>query len=1034
MYRVEVKKLDNYHKFTEAADTFKEFGYYTAAPKGTKEYREYWQEQLNRSVHGYSAPDGDYITGYYYFYLNFCPILQTKEVEYKDNKGNMYIKKERVRDFPLFYDYDRAYFDTIEAAERSYKHLSVLKKRGAGYSFKGGSMLCRNFYCIPDSRSYAIAAEMEFLTRDGLLTKAWEFMDFIDQNTAFAKKRQKVDTRTHRRASIVIDKDGVKTEIGYRSEIMGISLKNDPQKARGKRGKLILWEESGKFPNLKTAWQIAQPSVEDDDGKAYGLMIAFGTGGCLTEGNMVWDSKGNLKDIKDLKQEDGILGFDGEKVSDENITWFQEPSEKECVKITTNTGRSIECSWDHPILTAIQTKETRGNITGNYFKEADKIEVGNKIAVIDEVPIWGDKKMWEPRVVGWLIGDGTYGNKQQPRISNCEVEINSYIESNLNHTTQVERVTKLGKVYKEIALKGYNQELRDLGIYGQTKLNKTLPKDIHTYSKNDLREFIGGLFDTDGYVSIRKNKQRNTYLAEISISQASKNLLLELQLLLQKFGIHGIIRTRQPRENNPKDKNNWYEFTISDTRSLLVFWSNIKLFPKEKQNRLDKIAFEFAFRKPHRKYKGYRYEEVISIEEVGIKPVYNLTAGKTNTYIGNGIITHNTEDANFEGLKDIFYEPDTYNCLPIENVWDEGALDNACGFFVPQYYNMYGEDGDEIAFMDENGNSNIQAAIKYSLDKRDAIVKSATDRTSIDRYIAERPFTPVEACLEISTNIFPKKDLIQHLATIRNSKSIREFKQVGELVWQPDGTLRWELNPNRKDLIKYRLSPGDSKEGAIVIWEHPEKDPPFGLYVGGCDPYDHDKSTTNSLGSFIVYKRYQTFESFYDLPVAEYTGRPETADEYYENVRKLAKYYGATVLYENEKKGLFTYFEKHHCEYMLADQPGTIKDVIKDSKVNRGKGIHMNKEIKIWGEGLIKQYLNEEFAPGQKNLLKIYSEPLLEELINYNDTGNFDRVMAFMMVMIYREELYNIQVKRKKEYNRDKMIFEAPLFKHNITS
>lgn len=672
MYRVEVKRLDNYHKFTEAADTFKELGYYTAAPKGTREYRDYWLEQLNRCVHGFSADDGDYITGYYYFYLNFCPILQTKEVKYKDNKGNAYIKKERVRDFPLFYDYDRAYFDAIEMAERSYKHLSVLKKRGAGYSFKGGSMLCRNFYCIPDSRSYAIASEMEFLTRDGLLTKAWEFMDFIDQNTAFAKKRQKVDTRTHRRASIVIDKDGVKTEIGYRSEIMGISLKNDPQKARGKRGKLILWEESGKFPNLKTAWQIAQPSVEDDDGKAYGLMIAFGTGG--------------------------------------------------------------------------------------------------------------------------------------------------------------------------------------------------------------------------------------------------------------------------------------------------------------------------------------------------------------------------TEDANFEGLKDIFYEPNTYNCLPIENIWDDGALDNACGFFVPQYYNMYGEDGENVSFMDENGNSNIQAAIKYSLDKRENIIKSATDRSSIDRYIAERPFTPVEACLEISTNIFPKKDLIQHLASIRNSKSIREFKQVGELIWQSDGTLKWELNPNKRDLTKYRLNAGDSKEGAIVVWEHPEKDPPFGLYIGGCDPYDHDKSTTNSLGSFIIYKRYQNFESFYDLPVAEYTGRPETADDYYENVRKLTKYYGATVLYENEKKGLFTYFEKKHCEYMLADQPGTIKDIIKDSKVSRGKGIHMNKEIKIWGEGLIKQYLNEEFAPGQKNLLKIYSEALLEELINYNDTGNFDRVMAFMMIMIYREELYNIQVKKKKEYNRDKMIFDSPIFKHNITS
>jgi len=670
LYKVEVKKLDDKHKFTIPADTYTKNNYYTSAPKGTKEYKNYWREQLNYCINGYTAEDGDRISGYFYWYLNFCPIIKTTKTEGVNKKGYKITKKERVLGFPDFYDYDRSYFDAIEESEDNGKHLTVIKKRGAGYSFKGASMLCRNYYCIPKSKSYAIASEMEFLTRDGLLSKAWEMMDFIDQNTAFAKKRQKIDTKMHKRASIVKDVDGIKTEIGYKSEIIGISLKNDPQKARGKRGKLILWEEAGKFPNLLTSWQIARPSVEDDDGFAYGLMIAFGTGG--------------------------------------------------------------------------------------------------------------------------------------------------------------------------------------------------------------------------------------------------------------------------------------------------------------------------------------------------------------------------TEDADYGGLKELFYSPDAYNCLPIQNEWDEGTLDKACGFFVPQYYNMFGGENAEMPFMDENGNSNIKAAYKFASRERERVANSASDRNAIDRYIAERPFTPTEACLQISSNIFPKKDMIGHLSEIRNSNVIREFKQVGELNWNKDGTLRWELDPRRKDIIKYRLDPGDSKEGAIVIWENPADDPPFGLYVAGCDPYDHDKSTTNSLGSCVIFKRFQNFENFYDLPVAEYTGRPETADEFYENVRKLVKYYNATLLYENEKKGLFTYFEKHHCEYLLADQPGTIKDVLKDTKVQRGKGIHMNKEIKIWGEGLIKDYLNEEFAPGQKNLVKIYSEPLLEELINYNDEGNFDRVMAFMMVMIYREELYNVNVKTKKEYGRERMLFPEPLFKHNL--
>lgn len=89
----------------------------------------------------------------------------------------------------------------------------------------------------------------------------------------------------------------------------------------------------------------------------------------------------------------------------------------------------------------------------------------------------------------------------------------------------------------------------------------------------------------------------------------------------------------------------------------------------------------------------------------------------------------------------------------------------------------------------------------------------------------------------------------------------------------------------------------------------------------------------------------------------------------------------------------------------------------------------MNKEIKLWGERLIRDWLNEEYAPGSKNLTKVFSEPLLEELISYNEDGNFDRVMAFMMIMIYKEELHHVHVKSKKEYDKSRWLFSEPLFK-----
>ena len=133
-------------------------------------------------------------------------------------------------------------------------------------------------------------------------------------------------------------------------------------------------------------------------------------------------------------------------------------------------------------------------------------------------------------------------------------------------------------------------------------------------------------------------------------------------------------------------------------------------------------------------------------------------------------------------------------------------------------------------------------------------------------------------------------------------------------------------------------------------------------------------------------------------------------------------------MYENQNKGIFAYFVNKHCDYLLADQPDIISDVVGTSKVQRKKGCHMNKQIKQWGEGLIKDWLNDINPNGKKNLYNILSEPLLEELIAYNDHGNFDRVMSIIQLMIYREQLYNMVVKEKVKENKDRLLFDGPIF------
>ena len=275
------QKLHNTDKFRQAAIFFEKHGCYTLAPRGTTDYRKYWDQETERCLNGYTAPDGEGITGYNYFYLNYSPIFKLVETEYTDRNGDIRKRRERVLQFPSFWDYDYYYFCAIEEAEQQGKHMAVLKSRQRGYSFKGASMLVRNYMLIPGSKNFAVASEQKFLVGDGLLTKAWQIMDFLDKHTEWAKQRL-VSTRMERVSGYkVTDEFGKQTEQGYLSSIVGITLKNDPERIRGTRGKLVLWEEGGKFPDLLDAWRIEQPSVETDDGVAFGLMIAFGTGGTI---------------------------------------------------------------------------------------------------------------------------------------------------------------------------------------------------------------------------------------------------------------------------------------------------------------------------------------------------------------------------------------------------------------------------------------------------------------------------------------------------------------------------------------------------------------------------------------------------------------------------------------------------------------------------------------------------------------------------------------------------------------------------------
>lgn len=196
--------------------------------------------------------------------------------------------------------------------------------------------------------------------------------------------------------------------------------------------------------------------------------------------------------------------------------------------------------------------------------------------------------------------------------------------------------------------------------------------------------------------------------------------------------------------------------------------------------------------------------------------------------------TGGTEGASFEGLKELFYKPKSYNVLSFPNIWDEGRENTECAFFVPAYSNLesFDDDGNQV-YMDKDGNSYKEKAIENLIDQRNKVKDGGASQQSIDRFISERPIRPAEAVLELGKNIFPRKLLMDQLTRIRTNKKLQSMKHIVDLEWDGNGQVKATEKPSG-DITNYPLKKGDKPHGSVVIWEYPVKDPPLGLYIGGC--------------------------------------------------------------------------------------------------------------------------------------------------------------------------------------------------------
>ena len=678
----------NTEEFRRPAQFFLKEKKYTRAPRHTRPWYEFWREEQRRCKEGYSV-GGVRITRHHYFYLNYCQILRISDDDLIRVEKGGGVAKEYL--FPAFWDGDYGFFHALDIARFGIrdpddpllsitahrkrelfeelhlpfniehldggKHLIVLKARGKGYSYKTGSILSQQFNLGFKSKNFALASEREYLIRDGVLSKAWDNVAFLNNHTAF-RQPLLIDTQMHKIAGYRKVVHGAEVTLGRANEIMGVTTKNDPDKARGKRGDYIFAEEAGKFPNLLKAFQIARPSVEEGAFRS-GQLVVYGTGG--------------------------------------------------------------------------------------------------------------------------------------------------------------------------------------------------------------------------------------------------------------------------------------------------------------------------------------------------------------------------TAEANYEGLETLFNNPDAYNCLAIENIWDEGVVNKTGGFFVPAWQNWEG-------YMDSHGNSDEVGARLHHNTTRD-LIKQSPVPGALAQYVAENPFTPREATLNVTANSFPILELTAQRDWLEASGRWKTLVQRGKMIDSQDGLIFMPKNPGY-NINKWPAMKDDDLDADVSVYESPYRNidgtVPDGLYIACCDPYAHNQSTDSapSLGATYILKLTNNFSpTLNESIVAWYVGRPAMQDDYNDQLFKLLRYYNAKLGFENDRGNIKDYATYHrYLHFLETEFQMLFKKSLQSTNVKRNYGMHMTPQRKEQGELYIRDWLNSKISTDDdKNEIKILHTlmdiGLLNELIKYNPEGNFDRVSSLMIGMYHQRENISKRVVSHAEKN-----------------
>lgn len=994
--------LEDMDYFRETILHFKQYGVYTQLrpnPNPNSEFGKWFLREVDRCINGMVRPsDGEWITGDMYYYLNYCPMLINVEVE-----GTKIAN--RIQDFPkvwegiyLRYHYlHQARYGGLYNEFQGGNHAAELARRGAGKSYTLAQIMAKRLVVgeiSPKDTRLATALTgytREYLSdKDGTFTKYIPMIDHATEHTQFYTSRLKDSPNDMIWISGYKDSE-LNTRKGPQNVVMGVAIKDEIDKLRGKRARILVEEF-----------------------------------GCHIKGTEVLMYDGSTKKVENVELGDLLMGDDNTK----REVLHLHSGIDDLYKITLSNGDYHIVNSNHivyfrkydwhtkkyePLKLKAKDLFNIKNIGKGYYIPKATIEFKESPVNID------------PYFLGLWLGDG---DSTRLDIANGDYEVLEWLSNNFNGYIRDLNQSEKCKIFHISKKDKYDAYFKDLNLYN----NKHVPSLYKLNSPNVQLNLIAGLIDSDGFY----HKDKNYF--EITQHYSRKDILEDIKFMCECNGLRCSISTKI---SSGKSKGTLhYRLRISGDLTTIPTKINRKkgTINNSYRSRLNWTDYTFKIEKYG---KGEFYGFTVDSNHLFLLKDLTITHNSFPNLLqvygtlrpsveeGSSVFemiyllgTSGSKDSDFEGAKELMYHPDGYNIYSLPNVYDKvgQALKNFCYFF-PGYVNRIGH-------YNKDGVSDVVGAIIEILNERYKIKYKAADPNAIIRAIAEIPITPQEAILKTKGNIFPTTDLNQRIAQIDMDTSFYNSVYTGSLVFNRDNKV--EFFPS--DSVPIRDFPHkDNKiEGAWEIYEMPElgsNGKPFpNRYIASYDPYDSDQADTMSLGCILV------MDLWTDTIVAERTGRTSTVDEMHEEFRKATIFYNCRGLYENNKKGTYAYFAKMNSLFKLEDTPEYLRDkqIIKAVGIgNSAKGVNASNAVNVFARTLIQKWLlqpretieivdNEQVVQSVPNLYSIKNRALLKELSSWNADFNFDRVSSLGILMLYRESIM-ILTQNNPQYNSEEI-------------